>query len=233
MTQPDPAQAYLECVDRITEMTTDAVVRVPVHACPPWTAHDLVAHLTGLAEDWIEENLAGYASAAWTQAQIDRHRHQPIDALVTSWATSAARLVELEPHPLMGTPARWAFGDALIHEADLRESLEDTRRPPIDAVATHLALSIQRWETQLRDAHLALTITTTDGDCYRSTATADCTPVRVVATTYEVWRAITGRRSPNAFLAMDWVGDAEAVLASGLPYPFTVPASTGGATRPS
>ncbi len=223
VTPVDYSGAYLASVDRIASMATDANAAMPVRSCPPWTVHDLAAHMTGLAEDWVDDNLEGYASAVWTQAQIDRHRHRSIGELVGRWRERADQLVELPPHPVMGTQARWAFGDTLIHEADLRESCDDAGEPPADLVATHLGLSIERWEPQLRESGLAVTVITTDGHCYPPSTDADGATVSVRAGTYELWRALTGRRTQDAVLAMDWSGDAEAVVAAGLPYPFTVP----------
>ena len=216
---------YLECVQRISTATRGARVGTTrVAACPAWTVRDLVGHLAGLAEDWIEGNLDGYAGDAWTSAQIRRHRTAGLVELLDLWASLARGLVALPDHPDLGPPARWAFGDALVHEADVAESLGSDQQPPIGAVSTHLSAGLSRWSPQLAKASIHLRVTSSEGRTWEVGADPGTTTLTVTASAYNLWRAVYGRRTRTAFAALTWSEDPAVVLAVGLPYPFVFPA---------
>lgn len=62
------------------ELTPDHEA-VPVPACPGWTAHDVLAHLAGVAADATSGNLAGAPGPAWTAAQVDARRDRSVEAI--------------------------------------------------------------------------------------------------------------------------------------------------------
>jgi hypothetical protein len=61
---------------------SDAVVP----ACPGWRVREVVAHLAGLCEDWVEGRLQGYGSSQWTAAQVDRYSAATIEEILTDLA---------------------------------------------------------------------------------------------------------------------------------------------------
>src|SRR5271166_2182999 len=97
---------------------------VPVPACPGWPVRDVVAHLAGLCEDWVDHHLDGYGSERWTDAQVSRSSGENLEQMLERWRRAAERFAQLEDDPVMGPPARWAFGDAITHEADIRGALQ-------------------------------------------------------------------------------------------------------------
>ncbi|MGV8048522.1 maleylpyruvate isomerase N-terminal domain-containing protein, partial [Mycobacterium kansasii] len=58
------------------------VAELTVPACPDWTVHQTVAHLTGIAQDIATGNLDDVGSQAWTQAQVERLDGLSIDELL-------------------------------------------------------------------------------------------------------------------------------------------------------
>jgi hypothetical protein len=68
---PD-ADAYVAVHARLGELLHGCVGDEYVPTCPGWTVRDVVAHLAGLCEDWVQGRLAGYASEAWTANQVER-----------------------------------------------------------------------------------------------------------------------------------------------------------------
>ena len=145
---------YLVTVERIIALalTAEDLDRT-VPTCPAWTAHDVVAHLAGLAEDWVDGRLEPYGSDEWAQAQVDRLRDGPLDQIVERYRRAAARFGGLES-PLGLTPSRWGFSDAVTHEADLRPLLAPGTRVPADAVALATAGAVSRWRHHLSTAGL-------------------------------------------------------------------------------
>ena len=68
--RPSSESAYVAIHERIVELATDKTRHLSVPASPGWRIHDVVAHLSGLCEDWVDHRLDGYASEGWTAAQV-------------------------------------------------------------------------------------------------------------------------------------------------------------------
>ena len=81
---------YLDTVERVIELAlgTDDLDRT-VPTCPDWTAHDVLAHLAGLAEDWVDGRLDSYGSDEWAQAQVERLRGCRIDGIAARLRAAA------------------------------------------------------------------------------------------------------------------------------------------------
>jgi len=121
---------------------------VPVPACPGWPVRDVVAHLAGLCEDWVNHRLDGYASGSWTANHVARYPGCTCAVILQMWAHTMKAFADLGDDPEMSPPARWAFGDAVVHEADIRGSLS-AGRDPRDAVLLGLEGAIMRWRKEV------------------------------------------------------------------------------------
>jgi uncharacterized protein (TIGR03083 family) len=199
--------------------TTEGSELVP--SCPEWTVRDVLAHLVGLCEDWIENRLDGYASPSWTAQQIARHHDHGIAGLLERWSDLIPDFARLDDHPNIGPPARWAFGDAIIHEADLRGGLE-AGRAPHDAVLLSLTGTIVRWRAVLDNANPPTTLVLRPADAPEwilGSLNSD-TPIVASPTAYELFRALAGRRTEEQVRAWSWSADPDPILRLGLPYPF-------------
>ena len=73
---------------RIDDLTRGTDGSTPVATCPGWTVRDVVAHLTGLCEDWVDGNLLGYASDTWTAAQVARFEGWSVDDILDRCPTT-------------------------------------------------------------------------------------------------------------------------------------------------
>ena len=218
------ADAHLEPYLAIRQRLDDLLRGRPgderVPACPAWSVRDVVAHLTGLCEDWVERRLDGYASGAWTAAQVERCAGLTLDAILDRWAAAAERFARLDDDPVMGPPAQWAFGDAVTHEADVLGTV-GAGRVPADAVALALKGSIARWREVLGATSLGtLVVRAPDLREWWIGTHEDPEATVVEAPSYEVFRALSGRRSEAQVRAWSWSADASPYLAAGLPYPF-------------
>jgi uncharacterized protein (TIGR03083 family) len=221
-TQPsdDHLRAYTAVHQRIAMVVSDSTCRHSVPACPGWRIHDVLAHLGGLCEDWVDHRLDGYASEDWTTAQVDRHRDRSCAQILTLWAESLSSFSRLR-EPLFGSPpARWAFGDAVVHEADIRGAL-DRGRVPDDAVALALDGTTARWHRDVlsRAGLPALHVQTDDYEWWLGDRD-DPDAVILAAPLYELFRALAGRRNEDQVRAWEWSSDPQPYIAAGLPYPF-------------
>ncbi len=122
-------EAYDAVRRRLEPLLSVTDPRHTVPACPGWSVGDVLAHLVGLCEDWVEGRFDGYASDEWTAAHLERHRGESCASLLERWRATMRAFAAVDESPLGATPARWAFGDAVVHEADLRGATSSGRVP--------------------------------------------------------------------------------------------------------
>lgn len=191
-----------------------------VPACPEWTANMVVRHLAGLAMDWAEGKLHSYGATEWTERQIARFDGEPTQSVLSQWSQTMPSLMALGEVEGMGRPSMWLFGDALVHEADLRPLLDPETFPPAEAVALATKAGIARLRQHLGEAGTEpLEIHTASG---RTWAVGDISAFHndVEVDGYELFRALYGRRSASQVRSWGWTGDPEPYIEAGLPYPF-------------
>ena len=213
-------EAYGAVRERLDPLVRSGSPDAPVPSCPAWRVRDVVAHLTGLCEDWVDHRIDGYGSSEWTSAQISKLSGCGIEDVLDRWREAMTRFASLDDDPRMGPPARWAFGDAVIHEADVRGAL-DAGRVPDDAVVLGLKAAIGRWRQVLREAGVrTLLLRSPDAREWWLGTAGDPNSVVVEAPIYEVFRALAGRRSERQVREWNWTADPTQYLTAGLPYPF-------------
>ncbi len=225
---------YEAAAERIGDLYVSRVAPdLTVPACPEWTARDLLGHLAGLTEDWVAGNLDNYASPQWTARQVARCAGRPLEDVLDSWRAARGSFAELPASDVMGDPAMWALGDALVHEGDLHEALADGSRPPSEAVQLALKFAVSRWRAHLADCGIpSLLVDVVDARQYWCGEPDEGAPV-LHGDAWEVTRALWGRRSPRqvGLMLRDSGGQ---VIEAGLPYPFVWSESpTRGLTRPA
>ena len=224
MTEPVSTSDYLDEYERVRERLTRLVTThdpdAPVPSCPAWRVHEVVAHLAGLCEDWVDHRLGDYGSERWTEAQVARSSGETLEQVLERWRGVSERFAQLEADPVMGPPARWAFGDAVTHEADIRGALQ-TDPVPYDAVLLSLKGSMARWRQTLRDSSApTLLLRAPDARDWWLGVRDDPGAVVAEASAYEFFRALSGRRSRSQVRTWTWSGNPEPFLDIGLPYPF-------------
>jgi uncharacterized protein (TIGR03083 family) len=222
---PPSAQQYLGAYTALRQRLNDVLSMAegcePVPSCPDWTTRDVLAHLVGLCDDWINHRLDGYATGPWAANQVLRYSHHSLAELHQQWTRLAIDFARLDDDPTMGAPARWAFGDAIIHEADLRGAL-NAGRPPHEAVLLSLEGSIIRWRALLENTKppTTLVVRTIDGPEWTLGPLSDAPRVAVSIAPYELFRALAGRRTAQQVGNWPWSHSPDAILSVGLPFPF-------------
>jgi uncharacterized protein (TIGR03083 family) len=213
--------AYSALHSRLDRLLATIAGSEPVPSCPGWTTRDVLAHLVGLCDDWINQRLDGYATASWTADQVDRYSAFNVKDLLERWSQLAVEFALLDDHPTLGPPARWAFGDAIIHEADLRGALA-AGHAPHDAVLLSLAGTVTRWRETLERTQPPTTLILRPMDAPEWTLGPQShePPVVVSPTAHELFRALAGRRTEEQVREWQWSRDPDAILRVGLPYPF-------------
>ena len=218
----DHATAYDGVRRRVGELAQIGPDR-PVPATPGWTVRNLVAHLAGLAADWVAGRLEAYASAGWTASQVEERKLTPLQGLLDDWGASARTMEGILTDPAgsgLPDPLMTAFGpvasaawpdlivtDAAMHEHDIRGAVGE----PGARTSNALQLAMRSHVGLLRFVAGAyslppLELQPSDGDrVYR--VGRDEPQVLLRASLFELFRATGGRRSLRQIAAMDWFGD--------------------------
>jgi len=195
------ASSRWRITDLLTTMAPDTG-EVSCPATPAWCVHDVVAHLRGVTEDVRTGNLEGVATDPWTAAQVDRHRGDSMPMLLDEWATDAAPFEEFLSGPHGAGGAR-AVLDVHTHEVDILAAVGVRHPLPSEFSEWVLPLVTGGLFEGCAGAGLApVRIITDEGD----TVGPDDAPVSLRVSRFELFRGMTGRRSPVQVAAWDWGG---------------------------
>lgn len=201
----DSVAAYAQVQERMTTLLRDASpeqLSRTVPACPDWTVKDLAAHVVGVAVDVAAGRIEGAGSDPWTAAQVAARAQASVDELLAEWraAPLAPALLEVD-----AMQAAQVVFDLTTHEHDLRGALELPGERDSDGVEVGWT-----WATtvlgMLRDGYGegAVVLTTPHGE--KTCGAADPTS-GVTADRFELFRAMTGRRSAEQVASWDWTGE--------------------------
>jgi hypothetical protein len=180
-------------------------------------------YFSGAADAWSDIRLAA-ARDEWTAGQVRSRRDRPVETLVAEWADWAATLEPIlagTVPPLPGSPA-WLFSapvaDLAVHLHDVRGAL---RQPgDRDAPVTGLGLRIYaRWLGQRLDlaGRPALRLRVAGRERVEGSGQP---AAALAADAFELFRALSGRRSLGQVRALAWDGDPEPYLDLFAPYPM-------------
>lgn len=240
------ATTYAEGRARIAELVTDVDdgrVAETVPTCPAWTVHDVLAHLSGVCADIVAGNLEGVTTDPWTQAQVDARRERSTRELLAEW-DEFGRQVEAMADAFPGRTGAQLVLDLTTHEHDIRLAFDrpgarDSRGVDIgltflvpQGLQTHCAVlgldpievraGDQSWIAGTGDAPV------TDGAIWGQVLmgadppVADTPPVGTLTLApFELFRALTGRRSERQIRAYDWSVDPTPYLPAFSFGPFT------------
>lgn len=207
-TNQQSVDAYAGAQERMTALLREAApeqlaLRVP--ACPDWQVRELLAHLVGVAVDVAAGRVEGAGSDPWTAAQVSARKDDGREAMLDEWVATGPALREA----LLGmdpVQAAQVVFDASTHEHDLRGALQRPGARDSDGVDVGW-----EWGTtvlgQLRDGYDAgaLRLTTPDGTT-TTCGTGEPTGA-VTADRFELFRAMTGRRSTEQVRSWSWEGE--------------------------
>ena len=216
-----------------------------VPACPQWRVHDVVAHVTGVCADILAGNLRDVASEPWTAAQVRARAGRPMADVLGEWhevGPKVAALVDLFP----GRYGLQLVSDVTVHEQDLRGALERPGARDSDAVEIGtdflvaaifapalLALGLgplevctdgARWIAGTGGPPAAGDADWRDALLCTTAAPVPATPPvgRLVSDRFELFRALTGRRSATQIRRFGWTVDPEPYLPAFGFGPFTL-----------
>lgn len=207
-----PAELYHDVRTRMSDLVrdlSDEDLARAVPGCPGWTVHDVVAHSAGVLADVAAGRTEGAATDEWTARQVEERRHTPMSTILGEWAAAAA-VVEPTMDAMPKAISRTLLIDLTTHEHDVRGALgrpggRDSEAYAIARKGYAVGLAYAVKERGLPGLRLAAPDWTFDaGDAPDTTVTAP--------DSFELFRALAGRRGVKQVLAYDWDGDPEPYL---------------------
>jgi uncharacterized protein (TIGR03083 family) len=201
--------AYEEARGRISSLVAgldDATASTLVPACPAWSVHDLLAHLTGVCADIRAGNVKDAATDAWTAVQVEARKARTVSELLAEWSSLAPPIAALvDDFP--GRSGDQLVADVTIHEHDIRGALGQPGAR--DAVGISVALDFLMMVYLGRDAiKLGLHgLEVLAGEHEWVVGTGGPPIGTMKAEPFELLRAITGRRSATQIRGLDWTVD--------------------------
>ncbi len=188
---PDFGALYRNARLRICELADASNDEVGVAGTPGWRVHDVVAHLSGIAEDAMTGNMEGAPGPAWTSAQVERGRARTIEEMKGRWEEFGPGIEGFLSSPA-GAAASQAVMDIHTHECDLRQALG----APVELPADFL-----EWAGPglLADFH-------------EKVKTAGLPEVQLDAPPIEVLLGRMGRRTADEICALGWSADPQPYL---------------------
>ncbi|MGQ0804930.1 MAG: maleylpyruvate isomerase N-terminal domain-containing protein [Actinomycetota bacterium] len=198
----DYATAYRDTRQRVAALVRgvdDDLLAILAPATPEWRVRDVLAHLVGVSADIVTGNLDGAPSDRWTTRQVGQRRDAPLDEMLAEWderGPAVEAMARESPDPAWAT----LLSDAATHEHDIRGALDAPDARDSDA----LAISFELWVTH--GIAVALTVET-DAGTFTSHDGGSLGTVR--AERFELFRAMTGRRSVDQMAAYHWSGAAQ------------------------
>lgn len=228
----DIGKTYAEGRQRITELVRGLPAEqlaTTVPACPAWTVTDVVAHLAGTCSDVLAGNLEGVTTEPWTRAQVEARRGGPIEELLEEWSTAAPQVEALAQHFPGRVGTQWVL-DATTHEHDIRGALGAPGARGSAGIAVALEFLVGGLGVSVATRGLPPLEVRADGvswvvggdgetDMQAVVMGADppvqvggSADVTVEASSFELFRALSGRRSRDQIRKLTWTGDADAYV---------------------
>jgi hypothetical protein len=222
------AEAYQRGQARIVAFMVDRDPAILVPATPEWSALDVIRHLTGVSVDLSNLVLEGFASDEWTADQVASRRGMTFDEVTTEWGNIIGPAsVLLDAIDDLGLPESvssalgttkvteipaMAISDILHHEFDLRGAYANTEGRDILDIQFSAAGHVKSLRRTF-DAEGLATIRIEASDSGMGWDIGYGEPIATLsASSFELMRAIGGRRTKGEMRSLGWTGDPEPFL---------------------
>lgn len=233
----DLAQAYAvtskEIADIVSNLSEEDLAR-PVPATPLWSIGEVIAHMTGVAEcvaagDFPKEFFMAIGSEQgiahldeWTERHVELRRGVPLHQLLDRWESGRTAITPMlrgdEPWPgdVMPFAGYVLVTDVAVHQQDINGALGIVK----DRDGEQIRIGFRAYV-----AGVDLRIQASGGPSirfateYKDIVAGGGEPQATVrGTRFELFRALSGRRSPDQIRAYEWDGDPEPFIEFFYPY---------------
>lgn len=215
--RPHDVELYRRGREHLLGLLDGADTETMVTACPTWRVRDVVAHVTGIASDFVVGRLPGGDVGAWTAEQVEARRDVTLDTVLDEWERVAPEFEEAMAGRLAGASGRLA-ADVISHSFDVAAALGRPLPRQGELVEGALATFADMLTARLDQAGSGgVVIDTGSSQLIAGTAT----PVATLrADTFSALRVLSGRRTADEIRSLGWEGDPGPVYSLLSPYPL-------------
>ena len=191
---------YRESHQAICDLITTENEHLPVPACPGWSLRDLLAHVTGVMQDFVAGNTEGAPGPEWTAVHVARFREAHIESVKSAWRAALDK-----SGPIFRTMGAQLLPDIVTHEFDMRGALGDAGERGSERLSAAMDVLASWGDGFYRQSGVPAIKIRTDRKHH---TIGEGSPQAIVSTTvFEASRALTGRRSETQIRALDWSAD--------------------------
>jgi len=217
---------YAEGRTRLTELVTSVDPEgrtAPVPGCPQWAVRDVMAHVTGVCADVLTGNIDGVATEPWTARQVAERKNKSLAEILAEWSEVGPQVEVVAQHFPGRVDEQWVL-DLTTHEQDVRGALGRPGARDAAGIFVGLDFATTMGLAESIRARRLPPLRVRSGD--RELIAGDGDPAATLdGSPFELFRALTGRRSADQIRALDWDGDAEVFVPAFEFGPFTLPAA--------
>lgn len=201
----DNSEAYRRVYLRIRDLVKDpGVTEVDVPTCPGWTVKDLIGHLAAFFTVARTADDPGKAFGPdWGDKEVAARKDRSLQECLDEWETELEKADEMFGSHLGPV----VVSDALAHEQDIRTALDEPGARDDANIVPAVEMALSFAEHKAKGAGVpALRVVTPDIDRQLGEGEASAT---LRTSTFELFRAIQGRRTTDQVRSLDWDGDPE------------------------
>jgi len=194
------AKIYEASRQRVIDLVGEADSDTAVPTCPGWTVKDVVAHLAGSLDAYVTGDMDNASSPEWGNQQVKQRHDRSLEDDISEWKS-----INAPKDFFNGTLGTVAMADVLAHEQDIRTAIERPGNRDGDGYVDAVSMGLSFLGQKIEGADLpALRFVTEDIDEVVGEGDPQAT---LNTSTFELFRALHGRRTPDQVKALDWTGD--------------------------
>lgn len=206
----------------------------PVPATPPWSIHDVIAHMAGVftsiaAGDFPKEFFDALGSEQgitllneWTDRQVDARRDRSLQDLLDEWENATAAVLPMIrgdmpwPQEVVSYAAYVLMTDLAVHQQDIYGALGLVKDRDEHPIAIAYSTFVAGVDIRIQESGGPSLRFLTE---YKEKVAGGGEPVATVrGPRFELFRALSGRRSPEQVREYEWDGDPEPFITFFYPY---------------
>jgi uncharacterized protein (TIGR03083 family) len=194
----DNRAAYEQAAARVRDLVDDSVADVEIPTCPGWTVKDMVSHFAGFITTYRRSGPKGF-DEGWAEREVEARSDQSLQACLDEWAQLASDPGDLFDSGL----AQVAVADVLAHEQDIRTALDRPGAADDEHIPAAIQMGLSFLKGKVEDVP-AVRLVTPDLDEVLGQGEPTAT---LRTSTFELFRVLHGRRTPEQLRKLDWDAD--------------------------
>lgn len=180
--------------------------------CPEWTVRQTLAHLAGVIDDAINNNMVGVTTPKWTAAHIDKRATMTGPEIALEWATWAP-LVEARATERGMALSQLVF-DAATHEHDLRHALGVPGARASNAVVVGIGFLSSRLTARPGGSPIRLIVDDVE------VVPADGSHPTLQTSAFDALRSFASRRTKAQIAVLGWSAEPGDVMDLVIPFGY-------------